>query len=328
MHTSVSAWNKTREPLVVCDMRLLKLSYAFSLLTLLPLFPLQGQTPETPVVSAGNAAMSACPLWGNLAAGPYRVGFRRLFRFDASRTWQTTRDFKGTFSPDLSGRPVQINVWYPAATTGPPRQMHFADYVDQTAPEPFSKFNTIVKDRNRRNAADSVPRDRLAALQTTPMNAYWGAAPAEGHFPAVLYFGGLDAEINSNVILAEYLASHGYIFASISLLGPSDEQTFQSRTSVDLDASVRDMEFAWSALAENSNAKANLQSWDTASEASKLYCSAYVTQTPRRSSRSTGPMVFQVSRPSSLNPMDMRRRKCARRFSICEGRKARRETSL
>ncbi len=247
----VPAWNKKREPLVVCNMRPLRLSYAFSLLTLLPLFPIQGQTP---VVSAGNAALSAYPLRGDLVAGPYRVGFRRLFRFDASRTWQTTRDFKGAFSPDLNGRPVQINVWYPAAATGRPRQMHFADYVNQTAPEAFSKFNTIVKDHNRRNAVDSVPRDQLAALQTTPMNAYFDAAPAEGHFPAVLYFGGLDAEINSNVILAEYLASHGYIVASISLLGPSDEQTFQSRTSGDLDASVRDMEFAWSVLAENSNA--------------------------------------------------------------------------
>jgi len=247
----VLARNKKREPLVVCDMRLLRLSFAFSLLTLLPPFSFHGQTP---VVSAGSAAMSACPLWGNLAAGPYRVGFRRLFRFDASRTWQTTRDFKGAFSPDLNGRPVQINVWYPAATTGTARQMHFADYVDQTAPEAFSEFNATMKDRNRRNAGDSVPRDQLTALQTTPMNAYWGAAPAEGHFPAVLYFGGLDAQINSNVILAEYLASHGYIVAGISLLGPTDEQTFQSRTSGDLDASVRDMEFAWSALAENSNA--------------------------------------------------------------------------
>src|SRR5258708_7062563 len=86
----VRAWNKKRAPLVVCNMRPLRLSYAFSLLTLLPLFPIQGQTP---VVSAGNAALSAYPLRGDLVAGPYRVGFRRLFRFDASRTWQTPRDF-------------------------------------------------------------------------------------------------------------------------------------------------------------------------------------------------------------------------------------------
>jgi pimeloyl-ACP methyl ester carboxylesterase len=176
-----------------------------------------------------------------------------VFRYDASRTWETTRDFKGVFSPDLNGRPVQINVWYPAIVKGKSPCMRFADYVEQTAPEAFSKFNAIVKNHNRRDAVDSVPRDQVAALQKTSMNAYLDATPAEGHFPTVLYFGGLDAAINSNVILAEYLASHGYIVASISLMGPTDDQTFQSRTPGDLDASVRDMEFAWSALGENSN---------------------------------------------------------------------------
>ena len=236
---------------MIWGVRARRLCSAFSLLALLPVIPLYGQTPAE---SAGSATTSIYPLWGNLVAGPYRVGFRRSFRFDASRTWQTTRDFQGDFTPDLNGRPVQVNVWYPATTTGTARQMRFADYVDQAAPQPFSKFNVIMNERNQRNAADSVSRDQLAGLQTTPMNAYLDATPAAGRFPVVLYFGGLDADINSNVILAEYLASHGYIVASISLLGPTDEQAFQSRTSDDLDASVRDMEFAWSVLTENSNA--------------------------------------------------------------------------
>jgi pimeloyl-ACP methyl ester carboxylesterase len=53
--------------------------------------------------------------------------------------------------------------------------------------------------------------------------------------------------------MAEYLASHGYIVASISLIGPSDEETLQSRTSQDLETSVRDMEFAWSVLQDEPN---------------------------------------------------------------------------
>jgi acetyl esterase/lipase len=69
----------------------------------------------------------------------------------------------------------------------------------------------------------------------------------------VLYFGGLNAPINANAILSEYLANHGYIVASISLLGPSEEQTFQSRTADDLESSVRDMEFAWSVLQAEPN---------------------------------------------------------------------------
>jgi dienelactone hydrolase len=92
-----------------------------------------------------------------------------------------------------------------------------------------------------------------AALQALEMNAYRNAQPATGRFPVVLYFGGLSTPINSNAILAEYLASHGYVVASISLIGPSDEETFQSRTSNEFEASVRDMEFAWSVLQDESN---------------------------------------------------------------------------
>ena len=208
---------------------------------------------QNPVASATQAATSVSPLWGDLSPGRYRVGFRTMFRFDSSRTWQGTRDYKGTFSPDMNGRPVQINVWYPAAAAGSTRQMRFGDYVDQSSAEIFSKFNAVMKERNQRNAVDSFPSDQFGALQATPMNAYADAPAAEGRFPAVLYFGGLDAEINSNVILAEYLASQGYIVASVSLLGPTDEQTFQSRTPGDLEATVRDMEFAWSILFEEPN---------------------------------------------------------------------------
>jgi hypothetical protein len=71
-----------------------------------------------------DATPAVFPLWGDLAAGPYRVGFRSVFRFDTSRTWASTRDFKGAFSPDLNGRPIQINVsfcWISQSDNGEPR---------------------------------------------------------------------------------------------------------------------------------------------------------------------------------------------------------------
>jgi hypothetical protein len=231
----------------------MRLRTAISCIALLALVPVIRADGQSAVASPAQQTNSASPLWGDLAAGPYRVGFRTVFKFDTSRTWRSTRDFNGTFSPDLNGRPVQINIWYPAACGGTMKQMRFADYVDQSSPAAFSRFNEAMKERNWRNAVDSVSSDQLAALQATPMNAYADAPTAEGHFPAVLYFGGLDAEINSNAVLAEYLASYGYVVASISLLGPTEEQTFQSRTPADLEATVRDMEFAWSILSEAGN---------------------------------------------------------------------------
>jgi pimeloyl-ACP methyl ester carboxylesterase len=190
------------------------------------------------------------PLWDGLTPGPYDARMKILFRYDSSRTWKITRTYDGTFSPDLNGRPIQINVWYPAKPASSDQRMTFADYVNQAAPDQFSQFNGIMRERNRDDAVGSVSRDHIPDLQKMQMFARSDVQPAPGPFPAVLYFGGLNAPINSNVVLAEYLASHGYVFASVSLLGPSNEQSFQSRNPDDFEASVRDMEFAWSTLQE------------------------------------------------------------------------------
>ena len=209
-----------------------------------------GQAPVLPATARAN---STPPLWGDLRAGVYEVGFRTVFRSDRSRTWKSTRSYDGTFSPDLEGRPIQINLWYPGLPDKSSRRMHIGDYVDQSAPGEFSELNSVMKQRNRDDAVGSVPRNEIPALQSAEVNAYRDAPPARGHFPVVLYFAGLNAAINSNFILAEYLASHGYIVASISLIGPSSEQTFQSRTADDFESSVRDMEFAWSVLQTEPN---------------------------------------------------------------------------
>jgi pimeloyl-ACP methyl ester carboxylesterase len=207
-----------------------------------------GAFPQLPTETTSPDLDSAPQLWGNLHPGRYAVGFRTIFRYDSSRTWKTTRGYNGTFSPDLKGRPIQINVWYPASPNRSATKMRFGDYVDQSAPEDFAALNTIMKQRSRDDAASSVPSAEIPALRSAQMNAYRDALSEKGIFPVVLYFGGLNAPINSNAILGEYLASQGYIVASISLLGPSEEQAFQSRTPEDLESSVRDMEFAWSIL--------------------------------------------------------------------------------
>ncbi len=194
------------------------------------------------------ASASLPQLWGDLRSGAFAVGFRTVFRYDDSRTWKLTRSYDGTFSPDLSGRPIQINIWYPATVDNLPGRMSFGDYVNQSAPEAFLKLNSVMKQRSRDDAIGSVPHSEIPSLQSAEMNAYRDARLVPGRFPVVLYFGGLNGAINGNAILAEYLASHGYVVASISLIGPSDEQTFQSRGADDLEASVRDMEFAWSVL--------------------------------------------------------------------------------
>ena len=186
---------------------------------------------QTPILPASSKPATNSPLWGDLQPGTYHTGFRTVLRYDDSRTWKSTRSYDGAFSPDLDGRPIQIDIWYPANVGQSDKKMRFVDYVDQDVQERFSKLNDIMRQRNRDDAGSSVPHSEITALQTMEMNAYRDAKPVPESFPAVLYFGGLNAPINLNAIMAEYLASHGYVVASISLIGPSDEQTFQSRTS-------------------------------------------------------------------------------------------------
>ncbi|HET8775781.1 MAG TPA: hypothetical protein VFP80_18430 [Thermoanaerobaculia bacterium] len=188
-------------------------------------------------------------LWGQLAPGPYAAGFRTRHVADPSRTWRATRTYDGAFSPDTTGRPVQLSVWYPARPAGTAKAMPWQGYVEQHWPPAFEELNATLRRRSRDIAEGAVPPAAVDALLATPTGAVAQAPPAPGRFPVVLYFGGLNADVHANAVLAEFLASHGYVVASISLLGPTDRQTSQSRTPADIEAAVRDMEYAWSLLA-------------------------------------------------------------------------------
>ena len=130
-------------------------------------------------------------------------------------------------------------------------------YLEQPALNGFETFSSVMSERSRENWESSVPATQRAALLAIPLDSAEGAKPAGGRFPTVLYIGGLNADLNANVILGEFLASHGYIVASVSLLGASDEQTSQSRSAGDLEATVRDAEFGLQLLGEDANADTN-----------------------------------------------------------------------
>ena len=138
---------------------------------------------QLPAEAVSPEPESVPPIWGNLRAGTHAIGFRTIFRYDNSRTWKSTRSYDGTFSPDLNGRPTQINIWYPASPDQSMRKMHFGDYVDQSAPVDFAEFNTIMRQRSRDDAVGSVPRNEIPQLQACEMNAYRDAPWAKGVFP-------------------------------------------------------------------------------------------------------------------------------------------------
>jgi hypothetical protein len=137
----------------------------------------------------------------------------------------------GNFSPDPDGRPVQLNVWYPAFPQPNERQMTLGTYLDEAAPAAaFAPLTSIMRQRNQANWESSVPPAQLPALRATPTYAWAEARQAPGRFPTVLYFGGLNADYEVECRSRRVRCQPGYVVASISLTGPASTQTSQSRS--------------------------------------------------------------------------------------------------
>jgi hypothetical protein len=155
------------------------------------------------------------------------VGFRQLLLRDVSRPALAAED--GARVTSARGRQMQIALWYPARPTTRPR-MAYGEYIDRLSQE--LDFGTI--DEPRRRLAErkfmelpaglggdtAALRRELARLRTIATGARLDAAPASGRFPRVL-FQEYRAPASNN-ILAEYLASHGYVVASPTLKGTYD----------------------------------------------------------------------------------------------------------
>jgi pimeloyl-ACP methyl ester carboxylesterase len=108
--------------------------------------------------------------------------------------------------------------------------MKYGDYLRHDGPVGFREFNDRL-DKNdmggwledlRELSPPGQPTfDKLLSLRVA---AYRDAPPSHGHFPLVLYSGGKGSRADANVELGEYLASHGYVVATVPQLGPWDQE--------------------------------------------------------------------------------------------------------
>jgi len=176
---------------------------------------------------AGGQRGDGPPLWGTLEPGRYAVGFRQLLLRDVSRPALAAED--GAPVTNVRGRQMQIAIWYPARATSR-RAMAYGEYIDRLGQEldfgPIDdagrrlaerKFMELPAGLGGDTAALRRALPRLRALSTA---AHLDVAPAMGRFPLILF-----QEYRapaSNSILAEYLASHGYVVASPTLKGTFD----------------------------------------------------------------------------------------------------------
>lgn len=172
----------------------------------------------------GGAAQMPWSLMGRIETGPFEAGFTVLETSDPSRA-------------DASGaeRRIQIAVWYPAKRTpgaAPPSYMRYNEYVRLNTTErtlvPASADEeraTLVAYRDAL-VKDGIPRASATAWMNIEMTAVRNAEPAAGRFPVVFVAQGERGAAQDQALLAEYLASYGWVVATSPApgrLGPAAE---------------------------------------------------------------------------------------------------------
>lgn len=180
------------------------------------------------------------PLWGNLDPGPFKVGFKIIYRLDYSRSWKPKYDTHGQLQSGSRVRPIRIDVWYPADVQAHVSRMPYKDYVYYNAPtgdRVFAEANEMLE----RRAVSSFHNflkgdDAFNALMSTPTAAIRNAPPINRKSPLIIYSGGLNDSLQaSNAVLFEYLASHGYVVATVPQLGTSSLSLQLGTNPVDLE---------------------------------------------------------------------------------------------
>ena len=162
-----------------------------------------------------TANVAVAELWDGLQQGEHSVGFETRNLIDETRPagddWDTQES-----------RTIQLSIWYPAETSDAGTSTYaLRDYVALTAEE-FSRTSDSVSEDERTSTLESIadfPLNELSAeLVTTALDlqarAQQDAYPAPGHFPLLLVVPGNHDPAWRHFLLAEYLASHGYVVAA------------------------------------------------------------------------------------------------------------------
>ena len=212
------------------------------------------------LLAPGLSGQSVPPYWGDLRPGPHAVGYRLEYVRDPSRTAALPpHDSLRMRQPRREAeaeRVLPLRIWYPAVRAADGVALRYGDYVSITpdsgdAPAIADSLRArtlgLVRFAARWYAAPTgagrapvAPRD-TAGLAERLLDftafAYRNAKPASGSFPVVIFAGGAFHSEDENVVLWEYLASHGYVVAAFPSVGVG-----QTSLPAGLEVQARDVE--------------------------------------------------------------------------------------
>jgi dienelactone hydrolase len=174
-------------------------------------------------------------LWAGLTPGTFPVGF-------VSSTLQT------------DPHPLQVSVWYPAGPGG--KQMHYRDYLllnlteGATLPAKEDREKALA-DAKSFLTTNGVSPASADSLINAPMFAHASAPIAPGRFPLVMVMQGNAQSASAQAVLAEFLASHGYVVATIpSITRTTGPMQSEKEVAPKAETEVSDIERALQSLAE------------------------------------------------------------------------------
>ncbi len=197
-------------------------------------------------------------LWGELEPGPYAIGFKTVEKYDYSRVFRVKNDYYGKPLSGERARPIQICIWYPAKATDKASAMTYGEYAFPY-PEDDRFFDLLSELQNREvyylHYIMGSDTGFVVDLMSAKMSAFRNAPPADGSFPLIIYNPNLRRTYCENTLMCEYLASHGFVVATTHSLGMNSRNPQDNLA--DLEAQIRDREFAISCLHDYPNVDHN-----------------------------------------------------------------------
>jgi len=181
----------------------------------------------------------------NLEFGNHSVGFKYVYQLDKTRDWIPS-PFDSLHKQKTMFRPIRIAIWYPAERESK-ETMKFENYINPEAPDKYyGKLNEVMNDYDMWSYNGMFDKNKTVINSVLDLNtnAVFNAKEKPGKYPAVLYCAGWFSRSPDNALMAEYLASHGYVVITVPQLG-TGSTVFDFKVTEDrLITQVKDLEFA------------------------------------------------------------------------------------